>query len=103
MQEKRDWTLFKNKIADWQESYMERLNKEYIELLNEDDNPSEKFWRLYKRIKEDRKKTGVQLEMRRSNLINNIISLINDGAISFENLEEFSDELKETVSALIER
>lgn len=103
MQEKRDWTLFKNKIADWQESYMERLNKEYIELLNEDDNPSEKFWRLYKRIKEDRKKTGVQLEMSRSNLINNIISLISDGVISFENLEEFSDELKETVSALIER
>ena len=100
---KRDWTLFKNKIADWQESYMDRLNKEYIELLSEDTNPSEKFWRLDKRIKEDRKKTGVQLEMSRSSLINNIISLINDGAISFENLEEFSDELKETASVFIER
>ena len=100
---KRDWTLFKNKIADWQESYMDRLNKENIELLSEDTNPSEKFWRLDKRIKEDRKKTGVQLEMSRSSLINNIISLINDGAISFENLEEFSDELKETASVFIER
>lgn len=100
---KMDWTLFKNKIADWQESYMDRINKEYIELLNEDANPSEKFWRLDKRIKEDRKKTGVQLEMSRSKLINNIISLINDGAISLENLEGFSDELKETVSAFIGR
>lgn len=100
---KKDWTLFKNKIADWQESYMDMLNKEYIELLNEDSNPSEKFWKLDKKIKEDRKKTGVQLEMSRSKLINNIISLINDGAISFENLEEFSDELKETVSFFIER
>lgn len=100
---KKDWTLFKNKIADWQEAYMNRLNKEYIELLSEDANPSEKFWRLDKRIKEDRKKTGVQLEMSRSNLIYNIISLINDGAISFEDLEEFSDELKETVSAFVER
>jgi len=100
---KRDWTLFKNKIADWQESYMDRLNKEYIDLLSEDTNPSEKFWRLDQRIKEDRKKTGVQLEMSRSNLINNIISLISDGVISFENLEEFSDELKEIVSAFIER
>lgn len=99
----RDWRLFKNKIADWQELYMDRLNKEYIELLSEDTNPSEKFWKLDKRIKEDRKKTGVQLEMSRSNLINNIIFLINDGAISFENLEEFSDELKETVSVYIER
>ncbi len=99
----RDWRLFKNKIADWQELYMDRLNKEYIELLSEDTNPSEKFWKLDKRIKEDRKRTGVQIEMSRSKLINNIISLINDGAISFENLEEFSDELKETVSVYIER
>ncbi|SHJ73628.1 hypothetical protein SAMN02745248_00787 [Hathewaya proteolytica DSM 3090] len=100
---KRDWTLFKNKVADWQESYMDRLNKEYINLLSEDTNPSEKFWKLDKRIKEDRKKTGVQLEISRSNLINNIISLISDSAISFENLEEFSDELKETVNRFIER
>lgn len=99
----RDWVLFKNKITDWQESYMYRLNKEYIELLSEDANPSEKFWRLDKRIKEDKKRTGVQLEMSRSNLINNIISLISDDAISFENLEEFSEELKETVSVFIER
>ncbi len=99
----RDWRLFKNKIADWQESYMDRLNKEYIELLSEDTNPSEKFWKLDKRIKEDRKRTGVQIEMSRSKLINNIISLINDGAISFENLEEFSDGLKETISFFIER
>ncbi len=100
---KKDWTLFRNKIADWQEAYMNRLNKEYIKLLSEDANPAEKFWRLDKKIKEDRKKTGVQLEMSRSKLIYNIISLINDGAISFEDLDEFSDELKETVSAFVER
>lgn len=100
---KKDWALFKNKIVDWQESYMNRLNNEYIELLSEDANPSEKFWRLDKRIKEDRKKTGVQLEMSRSNLIYNIISLINEGAINFEDLEEFSDELKEAVNAYVER
>ncbi len=94
----RDWTLFKSKIVDWQESYMDRLNNEYIDLLSEDANPSEKFWRLDKRIKEDRKKAGVQLEMSRSELISNIISLINHGAINFEDLHEFSDELKETIS-----
>lgn len=94
---KKDWLLFRNKIVGWQENYMDKLNKEYIELLSEDANPSEKFWQLNKRIKEDRKKAGVQFEMSRSKLIYNIISLINDGAISFEDLEEFSDELKETI------
>jgi hypothetical protein len=40
---------------------MDKLNKEYIDLLSEDVNPTEKFWRLDKRIKEDRKKTSVHL------------------------------------------
>ena len=40
---KRDWKLFREKIADWQESYMDHLNKEYIKLLSGDKNPSDKF------------------------------------------------------------
>lgn len=36
---------------------------------------TEKGWELDKRIKEDRKKAGVQVRMSRSNLIYNIISL----------------------------
>ncbi len=39
--------------------------------------------------------------MSRSRFIYNIISLINDGAINFEDLEEFSDELKETISVFM--
>ena len=52
---KKDWALFREKIVDWQEAYMDRLNKEYIELLSEDDDPSEKFWKLDERIKKDKK------------------------------------------------
>lgn len=99
----KDWKLFRSKIAGWQEAYMDRLNKEYINLLNEHANPSDKFWRLEERIKKDKKKTGVRAEMSRSKLIYNIISLMNEGAICFEDLEEFSDQLKETVKFIIER
>lgn len=42
----KDWKLFRSKIAGWQEAYMDRLNKEYINLLNEHANPSDKFWRF---------------------------------------------------------
>ena len=107
MQEQRftekDWKLFRRKIADWQESYMNRLNKEYIAILSEDASPSDKFWKLDKRIKEDKKNAGVQLRMSRTNLIYNIISLLNEGAISFGDLEDFSDGLKETVGAFLDR
>lgn len=98
----KDWQLFKNKIASWQEAYIDRLNQEYIELFSKDADPSEKFWQLNKRMKKDVKKTGVQLEMKRSRLIVNLLSLINEGAIGFEDLEGFSEELKETIFAFIE-
>ena len=63
---KKDWVLFREKIADWQEAYMDKLNKEYIELLNGEGTPTEKFWTLEERIRNDKKDTGVQLRMSRS-------------------------------------
>ena len=93
----KDWKLFRNKIAGWQDAYIDKLNKEYIELLTGDGRPSEKFWALEERIRNDKKDTGVQLRMSRSNCIYNIAALLNEGAITMEDLEEFSDELKEKV------
>lgn len=94
---KKDWALFREKIADWQEAYMDKLNKEYIELLSGEGRPSEKIWALEERIRNDKKDTGVQLKMSRSNCIPNIISLLNEEVITMEDLDEFSDELKETI------
>lgn len=94
---KKDWALFREKVADWQEAYMNKLNKKYIELLNGEGKPSEKFWALENRIRNDKKDTGVQLRMSRSNCISNIVSLLNEGAITMDDLKEFSDELKETI------
>ena len=39
----KDWKLFRKKLGSWQEAYMDKLNKEYIDLLNGDGRPSEKF------------------------------------------------------------
>lgn len=42
---KSDWKLYREKIGSWQESYMEKLNKGYIDLLSSNDKKaSEKFW-----------------------------------------------------------
>ena len=100
---KQDWTLFRSKIGSWQEAYMGRLCDEYIELLSGDGDPSEKFWQLDKRIRSDKRNPGVQLQMTRTNFIYNIISLINNDVISMKDLEDFSDELKETVRVFLER
>ena len=100
---KQDWKLFRTKLADWQEAYMDRLCREYIELLSGEPASSDKFWHLDKRLREDKRKPGVQLRLSRTNFIYDIISLINDGVITVDELDGFSDELKDTVSALLER
>ncbi|WP_277935182.1 hypothetical protein [Parablautia muri] len=82
---------------------MDRLNKEYIELLSAEGNASDKFWTLEKRIREDKKDCGVQCEMSRSNQFYIMMSLLNEGAISLEDLDDFSDELKDTMKHFFER
>lgn len=98
-----DWKLFRKNIPEWQESYMDKLNKEYIKILNGEGDPSDKFWKLEKRIKEDKKDCGVQCEMSRSNQFYIMVSLLNEGAITMEDLEEFSDDLKDTMKHFARR
>lgn len=98
----KDWRLFREKLPIWQEAYIDKLNQEYIEILNLSDSPAEKFWSLEKRIKTDKHKTGVVCEMTRSKMLENIISLIIDGAIDIDDLAEFSNNLKSTVKLMLE-
>lgn len=92
----KDWKLFRKKIVGWQEAYMEKLNKEYVEILTrEEGNASDKFWELDKRIRNDKKDCGVRCEMRRSNQFFIMLSLLNEGAITFEDLKDFSEDLQD--------
>ena len=93
----KDWKLFRKKVPQWQEAYMDRLAREYIAILSGNENSSEKFWNLYDRINADVNCVGVQIRMSRSRMIQNIISLINEGAITLDDLSDFSDELRENV------
>lgn len=98
-----DWKLFRKKIPGWQEDYMNRLNEEYIQMLSEKDkNPSDKFWAVRKKIIEDKKSPGVLIDMRRSRLTLNVLDLIADGAITMDDLDEFSDVFKETINFYLE-
>lgn len=47
----KDWKLFRSRLPGWQETYMERIVEEYMELLGSEGQASEKFWALDERIK----------------------------------------------------
>ena len=93
-----DWKLFRKKLPGWQEAYMDKLNQDYIRLLTGPGDASDKFWELEKRIKDDKKDVGVVAEMRRSVMFPNLIDLLREGAITLDDLEGFSDELRESLA-----
>lgn len=99
----KDWKLFRKLLPGWQEAYMERLAKEYIELLSSDRQASDKFWELDQRIKQDKRRTGVLARgVSRSNMFQLIINLIYEEAISEDDLKEFSEDLRDTVKTRLE-
>ena len=100
---KKDWKLFREKLSDWQEKYMEGLGKEYVNFLNDETkHASEKFWTLEKRIKEDKRHPGVIMELKKSEVIWDIVCLIRLRVITYDDLSEFSDELQMEVKRMLE-
>ena len=66
-------------------------------ILIQDKNASTIFWELNDRIKKDRNNPGVIIEMSRSLLVENLISLIKHNVITLDELNDFSEETKESI------
>lgn len=100
---KYDWKLFQNKLQEWQKHYMERLVKDYVKFLNNKNQAaSDKFWELEKRIKKDKKHPGVMMQLQKSEMVWDIVYLIKMKVISYDDLTEFSDDLKQEVKRIFE-
>ena len=96
---KKDWKLYRVKLAKYQENYIEHLNQEYITLLSDKEKiPSEKLWELEKRIKKDRRHPGVIIDVQKSTAIWTITNLLKMQVISRDDLEGFSSDLIDTVN-----
>ena len=99
----QDWKLFRQRLPDWQEAYMDRLNQEYIRLLSGEGLASDKFWELEKRIRMDKKSVGVTADMRRSQLYSNLLSLLVNEIIREDDLNGFSEELSKAIKFAAEQ
>lgn len=99
---KADWKLFREKLPNWQEHFMEKLSQEYIQLLQSPGLASDRFWELEERIKNDKRHPGVTLRMSKTEAVWNIASLVKLEVISLADLDGFSPELIETVKRMQE-
>jgi len=98
----KDWKLFRSRLPDWQEAYMDKLVKEYIDLLSGDKLPSDKFWTLEERVRQDKRNPGVLItEMRRSRMRSNLLNLLGYDVITVDDLVGFSEELRQDLEQII--
>ena len=97
-----DWEKFRKKIDFQQENYLRSLNKEYIDILKQDKSAFEIFWTLEEEIKKDKKSVEVMVIMRRSIMRDIILELIRDIVIEFKDIDEFNDDLKDTVRQILD-
>lgn len=94
----KDWKLFKKKLGGWQEAYMDRLIEEYKDIASSFD----KYCTLRKKIYDDYKSPGVLArDVSRSNMFIILLGLLRDEAITMDDLDGFSDELKEDLQQLL--
>ena len=100
---KVDWKLFRERVPGWQEHYMGKLNKEYIDLLSSAGNASDHFWELEKRIKQDKKHPGVLIELKKSTAIWDIAFFVHDGVVTMDELDGFSKDLIDAVKLILNR
>lgn len=96
-----DWKLYRSLLPKWQERYMAKLNKEYIALLSENNNPSTNFWKLEKRIRQDVKSPGVIIKVSRNDFFIEILSLIKADVISRDDLDDFSKEVTDWIDQFL--
>lgn len=100
----RDWLLFRERLPVWQNKHLENTVNQYLELLSDNSRePADKFWQLEKRIREDKKHPGVVTEMSRDNVISTIVTLLRDGTIVRDDLDGFSEELRELITFFLKK
>jgi hypothetical protein len=100
---KADWKLFRERVPEWQERYMEKLLQKYVKLLTSPGDASEHFLELEKRIRNDKKHPWVMMQLEKSEAIWDIAILIRKRVITVKDLDGFSQELKDAVAAILDR
>lgn len=94
---KPDWKRFRNSLEKWRESYIKRKNTEIRAILEKNNiSETEKFWNIVEFQKKESKKLRDCLDgCSRSNMSLRMALMQKYEMIYDEDIEEFSDEIKE--------
>lgn len=96
---KQDWKTFQASLPDFRERYLAERNKTFIAILNDDKRtPTEQFWDAYDAMKKQDKILRDCLDgYSKSDMDLHILLMLRHGLMKEDDLNAFSDELREWV------
>lgn len=100
----KDWKIFRKRVPQWRERYLQDKNKEIVDLLTDKTKiPSEQFWDAKHKINQEAKILVRCLDGHsRSKMDMFLILMYNHDLINKDDLKEFSDELREKILRAVE-
>ena len=92
-----DWRVFRQRVPEWRERFLQAKNKELIALLSDPDaTPTEQFWNTEGRIAELAKTLRDCLDGHsRSSMVSFLALMRAKGMIDASDLDEFSESCHE--------
>lgn len=97
-----DWKVFRKRVPELRERYLRVRNAELAALVADEAlTPTERFWNLEERAREIAKILRECLDgYSRSKMVLSMILMRRHGMLSDEDLEQFSDELREHLRSI---
>lgn len=94
-----DWKIYRERVSEWRERYLEKKNKEIVAILeDEEKKPTERFWEARRAMDEE---AGILTDCldghSRSKMSWNLFLMHGHGLVLDEDLDEFSDGLRESI------
>lgn len=101
---KRDWKTFRDMLPELREHYLAERNKTFISMLNDEDRtPTEQFWDTLDAMKKEAKILQDCLDgYSKSDMDMHILLMLRHGLMNEEDLDGFSEELREWVDKVRE-
>ena len=99
-----DWKIFRKRVPEWLERYLEEQNKRIAAMLADDKKtPTERFWDTEKEMKAVARILVNCLDGHtRSKMEMSLCLMVRHNMIGSEDLEEFSGELRERILRVVE-
>ncbi|MDY7092710.1 MAG: multidrug transporter [Acidobacteriota bacterium] len=94
-----DWKIYRERVSEWRERYLEKKNQEIVAILeDEGKTPTERFWEARRAMDEEADILTTCLDGHsRSKMSWNLLLMHGHGLVLDEDLEEFSDGLRESI------